>query len=69
MRMTFALDSQKKKRQRTCGLNSLKWLAALVAHHRVDADCVLSQRGEALENHRGRASINKHLEQSGGERL
>lgn len=57
------------KRQHTCGLSSLQWLAALLAHHGVDVERVLCQWGEALENHSGLGSINKHLEESGGQRV
>lgn len=60
---------QMPKRQRTCGLSPLQRLAALLAHHRVDVDRVLCQWGEALENHSGLGSINKHLEESGGQRV
>lgn len=57
------------KRQRTCGLHSLKGLAALLAHHWVDSDSVLCLWGEAPEDHSGLRSINKHLEESGGQRV
>lgn len=58
--------SQKaRERKHTRGLGSFEGLAALLSHHGVDADHVLSQWVEALENCCGLGAIHKHLMQRG----
>lgn len=58
--------SQKaREKKHTRGLGSFEGLAALLSHHWVDLDHVLSQGVEALENCWGLSAIHKHLMQRG----